>query len=292
MSLNLPDPLQAFDTPDASKPSGNPYVEDATDSENNYFQEDAYLLSNLGAPSISQGSPGILTGITGYEAFAQMEKGLDDGSVLNAVSGGVGYALDILSFATDPIGYVAGQLFSWMLEHVEPLRQVLDYLGGNPTMIKAYAQSWTNIQEAMQAIQSDFGEKIATMSSWVGETAQAYRERVAAVQAQMGASGEAAGAINKLMLQVAEIVGGIRTAVRDTLSWLAGCLVGYAIKIAATVGTGTPLVIAQALMDITKAGVKVAEMLGILGKVISKAGVVLVVIRDLLDGIAKAAVVE
>src|SRR5690606_29457094 len=110
-----------------------------------------------GLSNVSMPSPGNLAGATGVtflEASVQLRDGIanEENKWINTISGGAALSLDILAFCGDPIGYVAGQLLSWMLEHVEPLRMVLDGLAGNPAMIKSYAASWESIATEMVAV--------------------------------------------------------------------------------------------------------------------------------------------
>ncbi|OLF07539.1 hypothetical protein BLA60_26830 [Actinophytocola xinjiangensis] len=264
----------------------NPLVEDGTDLRNNYLQ-DANPFENMGAPS--ENGPGFMAGITAFEAGWAIAEGIDKGDWKIALSGIVAAGLDIAAAALDPIAYVAGQLFSWMLEHIEPARAALHALSGNPDMVKSYAQSWTNIEQEMLKVSDEYRDSVtAGTGGWTGESAEAYRNRGAELAGICGGVAGAAHGIATLTLGMAEVVNGVRTAVRDILSAIAGSLVSWAIEIAASLGTATPLVVAQATSTIARVVAKVAQIMSKLSTVIGAAISLLVAVRDIVDGLIRA----
>ncbi|MFC5290710.1 WXG100 family type VII secretion target [Actinokineospora guangxiensis] len=271
---------------DIDNKTDNPLVEDGTDLRNNYAQ-DLNPFENMGAPS-ADGGPGFMAGITAFEAGWAIAEGIDKGDWKLAVSGLIAGGLDVAGAALDPIAYVAGQLFSWMLEHIEPARAALHALSGNPDMVKAYAQSWTNIEQEMLAVSQEFGAAARSEApSWTGQAATAYRDRAAEIAGICGGVAGAAHGIATLTLGMAEVVNGVRTAVRDILAAIAGSLVSWAIELAASLGTAAPLVAAQASAAIARVLSKVAQILFKLETALSAAITLLVAIRDILDGLIR-----
>lgn len=253
-------------------------------------QQDGFIR-DLRAPTASDN--GAMAGVTFYEAAVQLKQGLDNGDLLNIASGFAAASLDLLAVGSDPIGYVAGQLMSWMLEHVEPMREVLDGLAGNPPMIAAYSQAWADISTEVAAVQAELGAKVESgTGSWVGEAGNAYRAHAADVGNLLGAAGQAAQAISTLAEQVGHLVAGIRTAVRDILSGLAGALVSYAIEEACSLGAATPVVVAQATARIAWAMGKVAQLVKYMDDIVKFSLTWIVALRDILDGVFKSAAVE
>jgi hypothetical protein len=47
----------------------------------------------------------------------------------------------VLSLVTDPIGTLAQYGVSWLIEHVQPLKDCLDWLAGNPPVIQGFADT-------------------------------------------------------------------------------------------------------------------------------------------------------
>src|SRR5262245_62370 len=72
----------------------------------------------------------------------------------NGVEAGVvalGVAAEGASAIIDPIGTLASWGASWAMEHIEPLRDALDKLTGNPGEVSAYAQTWRNVASSTDA---------------------------------------------------------------------------------------------------------------------------------------------
>ncbi|MFD0200363.1 MULTISPECIES: hypothetical protein [Saccharothrix] len=272
---------------DVDDASTNPLVDQRSDLRNNYLQ-DANPLENMGAPDAEQGT-GFMTGITAFEAGWTIAQGIDQNDLGLIISGVAAAALDVASAAVDPIAYVAGQLFSWMLEHVEPARTALHAVTGNPDMVKGYAQTWTNIEQEMLKLGEEFQQTARTgVPSWTGDAADGYLRKADAIAGiAKGAAGGAHG-IAGITMAMAEVVGGIRVAIRDLLATLAGALVSWAIELACTLGAAAPLVVAQATAKIAQVVRIVASLLKALGKALSSALTWLVQLRDLFDAFWRA----
>lgn len=292
--MNFTDPLkQGADlTVDAPAPD-NDLVNPGVDRRNNYDQPEFINhfspvdVSNVGMPT--QTGLGALTGVTIFEAGYQIGDGIRSGSWMNIASGAAAAALDVLGYLTDPLGYVAGQLFTWMLEHVEPLREVLDMLAGNPTMIKAYSDSWGRVEQELTAVGAEFATQIkGGTTDWIGESGDAYRARGADVGNMIAGVAAAANGVKNLITQVGELIAGIRTAVRDTLAGLAAQLVSSSIELAATVGTAAPHVIVKVLREISTAFTTVSKLVKSIADALEGVLIVMVALRDLMDGVAKA----
>lgn len=271
---------------DVDNRSDNPLIDQRSDLRENYLQ-DLNPVENVGLPS-ADGGPGFMAGITAFEAGWAIAEGIDKGDWKLALSGLAAGALDVAAAALDPIAYVAGQLFSWMLEHIEPARAALHALSGNPDMVKGYAQSWTNVEQQMLSVAQDYRDAAAGEApGWTGEAASAYRNRAAETAGVCGGVAGAAHGIATLTQGMAEVVNGVRTAVRDILSAIAGSMVSWAIEIAASLGTATPLVVAQATSKIAQVVSTVARTIAKLDTVLGAAITALVALRDLLDGLLR-----
>ncbi|WP_433409765.1 EspA/EspE family type VII secretion system effector [Saccharomonospora azurea] len=267
-----------------------PLVEENTDPDNFYAADraDGDPFTKMDAPS-QDGGTGFMTGVTPFEAGWAIAEGIDKGDYKLAVSGLVAGGLDVASAVTDPIGFVAGQVISWMLEHIEPARKALDDLAGNPDMVKAYAQSWTNVEEELTAL----GDEMKTVApaeteGWTGGAADAYRTKAENLAGVFGSAAGAAHGIAGLTMGMAEVVNGVRTAVRDLLASIAGSLVSWSIELLCTLGTAAPVVAAQATTAIARVTNMVAKLLKALGTAMTDAITWLTVLRDLFDGLLRA----
>jgi hypothetical protein len=272
---------------DVDDSSDNPLVDPGSDLRNNYMQDDN-PVENTGPPDPESGNTGAFTGITAFEAGWTIAQGIDQNDVGLIISGVAATTLDVVSVATDPIAYIAGQLFSWMLEHVEPARAALHALTGNPDMIRSYAATWTNIENEMLAVGGEFEQSLTTTQSWTGDAADAYRDDAAAMAGiAKGAAGGAHG-LAGLTMSMAEAVGGIRVAVRDLLSTLAGALVSAAFQLLVSRGAAAAAVVTQTTTKIAQVVRIVATLLAALGRALASALTWLIVLRDLFDGYVRA----
>ncbi|HLS75379.1 MAG TPA: hypothetical protein VK083_01145 [Nocardia sp.] len=238
---------------------------------------------------IENNSSGPLTGITAVEAVVQISHGFDSASIFNIFSGAAALGLDVLSAATDPIGYVAGQLLSWMIENVGPIREKFNLLGGDPGVIKASAAAWEQVRTDLTQLAGDItASAAATAASWAGLAAEAYRRRSEDLVEHVEAMAETARVAAQMTTAAGEFVAGLRTAIRDLLTALAGRLVSWTLEITCTIATATPLVVAQALEAIATSTRQTAMILNQLVKAIDALGPAAASVRDLVDGTFKS----
>ena len=73
------------------------------------------------------------TGIGIAESVTDLVQGIQSGNWVDIGLGGLTTGLEALSIVMDPIGSVASNLVSFVIEHVEPLQDALDKLAGKPT---------------------------------------------------------------------------------------------------------------------------------------------------------------
>lgn len=205
----------------------------------------------------------------------------------SALASGSALASDVVGAIADPIGAVAGQLIGWMLEHVEPLRMVLHQLTGNPDMVQGYADTWTNISGRMAEQGEDYLNRVPEdVGDWVGAGGDAYRKSaVATIQLCAGAV-EGADAVSSAAAKMKDVVGSVRTAVRDILADLAGGLVSAAIQ--AATGVLAPSAVKTIITRIAKAGVDIANWVTKLTLVISRLSAVIADLVQALDELEQA----
>ena len=87
-----------------------------------------------GNPLVAQ-AQSQTTGVTGIgiaKSAVDLANGVKDGSWVEGGLGAFGVGLEVLSLVTDPIGTLAQYGVSWLIEHVQPLKDCLDWLAGNP----------------------------------------------------------------------------------------------------------------------------------------------------------------
>ncbi|WP_051366492.1 WXG100 family type VII secretion target [Hamadaea tsunoensis] len=197
------------------------------------------------------------TGLGLVEDAAQVANGIHNHSWVDATLGGVGGTLDILGMVIDPIGSLVAWGVSWLMEHLKPLKEALDWLAGNPDKIAAHAQTWKNVSQFTDQAREQFADAVRTQTAqWVGDSGDAYREHAGIhLQALEGIS-KATNAISYAVEGAGLLVGLVRGIVRDLIAQfiatLAARLPQWLAEEGLTLGLGTPVVIGQVTALVAK----------------------------------------
>ncbi|MFD4353117.1 hypothetical protein ACFWPX_11200 [Nocardia sp. NPDC058518] len=259
-------------------------IDDKADSTKAYYQEDVSFLSNVGLEGDAKtGTPGILKGtIAGdaWDVYGNFASGQVDTAMLGIV-GMAGTVMEVAYKILDPFAFIGSQVAKWMLDHIEPLRQSLDQLAGNPEIVEAYAKSWTKISTALSGVSASWKSSVEQdIDDWQGEAGGKYRDKAATMIDQIDAASGMAATLGKSMETVSKVVDVVRTLVRDVIANLLGAAIGWTIELLATAGTGAAHVIPAALRRIARDTLTVSEMLGDLKRVFTD-------LKTLVEPIAK-----
>ncbi|HLU32673.1 MAG TPA: ADP-ribosyltransferase [Natronosporangium sp.] len=209
------------------------------------------------------------SGLWMLESIEDARSGIASGSWVDASLGVGGAALSGLGFVVDPVGSLVSMGVAWLIEHVKPLSDALDWLAGDPDQIAAYAQTWANV--ATRAIES--GEELAAsvareVADWADRAAEAYRVHVEQRVAALGGIGEAAAGIGEAVRGSGELVAAVRMIVRDLIAEcvavLAARLPTWLAEIAGTLGFATPVVVAQVASLVAKWAARISRFLSAL----------------------------
>ena len=90
------------------------------------------------------------SGIWIAEDIEQIGHGVRSGSWVDGSLGIVSAGLDGLALVSDPLGTLLQCGVAWLIEHVRPLSEALDWLAGDPGAIAAQAQTWRNVGGSMR----------------------------------------------------------------------------------------------------------------------------------------------
>lgn len=191
-----------------------------------------------------------------------------------AASAGV-LALDGLITAIDPIGSALAAGVGWLMEHFAPLREVLDFLAGDPNAIKAGADTWQQVQADLEKLAAEIpGQVQSDCAEWQGQACDAYRQRSAelaeGVEAMSVSAGTASGAMATAGTMVATCRGLIRDIVaaivaeliKGALAALAGSVISFGATVAGYLGYAA----GRIGMTLSKIATKISQLLGKLGK--------------------------
>lgn len=265
---------------DAEAPEGNELIDAGADYRNEYYQEDLFLNSDIGTPTGPDGeepaNAGILTGTVlgdGFETYHLFKSG----EQLEAIVKGISIAATAMDLGKaigsgnylDPFGWLGGQIMSWMLEHVEPMRKTLDALAGNPDMVGAYTNSWKEIATRLTEVAAGWAQSVESgTKEWVGDAADAYRAKAAEQVDRIGGWSANATVLSLLNEQLGKLVDTVRGLISGILSALAEVLVEVTIILLASAGTGAVAATARAMFGISSASLKISTVLADLAKAV------------------------
>jgi hypothetical protein len=172
--------------------------------------------------------------------------GVRSGSWIETSLGAVSAGLDALAFVSDPLGALLQYGVAWILEHVRPLSEALDWLAGDPAQIAGHAQTWRNVAAALRDRAEELGRAARwDTAEWTGTAAEAYRRWSGLQQGAVGGLAGAAETLAAITEGAGVLVAGVRVMVRDAIAVLVSRLISYAAEEVFTLGLATPLVVEQ-----------------------------------------------
>ncbi|MEU8815378.1 hypothetical protein [Actinoplanes sp. NPDC048796] len=172
--------------------------------------------------------------------------GVRSGSWIDTTLGAVSAGLDALALISDPIGGLLQYGVAWIIEHVKPLSEALDWLAGDPGQIAAHTQTWRNVAAALRDEAAGLDRAVRwDTSEWVGSASDAYRNWTGQQRDAVGALATASDTMAAITEGAGMLVAGVRTMVRDAIAVLVSRLMSYAAEMAFSLGFATPLVVEQ-----------------------------------------------
>ncbi|GAA1962340.1 RHS repeat-associated core domain-containing protein [Amycolatopsis minnesotensis] len=229
----------------------------------------------------AQSQTTAVTGIGIAESSVDLANGVKDGSWVEGGLGALGVGLEALSLVVDPIGTLAQYGVSWLIEHVQPLKEALDWLAGNPPVIQSFSDTWANVAKEVNTVSGDLANEVKNgTAGWKGTAADAYRASGAEQVDAIAGAATLADGISVGVMIMGQVVAMVRETVRDLVAELIGKLISWALEEACTLGFATPLVAVQATTAITKAITKVGDLIR---KLVKTIGNVTPKIRKIID---------
>ncbi|MGK5680622.1 WXG100 family type VII secretion target [Actinoplanes sp. URMC 104] len=233
------------------------------------------------------------TGLGLVEDAAEISNGIRNGSWVDTTLGGAGGSLDILATAIDPLGTLMAWGVGWLMEHVQPLKEALDWLAGQPDEIAAHAATWRNVAEAMASTQQGYADAVRSQTAdWLGASGDAYRNHAARQSDALGGIATVAGAISYAVEGAGLLVGLVRGIVRDLIAQfvatLAARLPQWLAAEGLTLGLATPVVVSQVAGLVAKWVNRIQEFLRALLNSLRRLNGKLNELTGMLDRLQKA----
>ncbi|GAB1641465.1 hypothetical protein [Krasilnikovia sp. MM14-A1259] len=247
-----------------------------------------------GAASI--GRPGLIaqeSATKGYEGAGIFESAcgvVDSGFHLD----GFGFAGNLVATGLGAIGAIMDPLqavfaagVSWLMEHLDCLREPLDRLMGDPKAIEGHAQSWKNIEKRIYDATDFFVAEVNRSTAvWAAESAEAYRQRAHDHADAIQAIGKIADGMSKATTIMGALVGVVRNTIRDIVAEVVGACISKAIQAATVVLI--PKVAAEVAVLVAKTSTKILGLLKQLFSSIKQVGLFTKRMQSLLEEVAQA----
>ncbi|MEV6335545.1 RHS repeat-associated core domain-containing protein [Nocardia vinacea] len=228
------------------------------------------------------------SGVSVFETVSDLHSAITSGSWIDGGLGVLGVGMEAVSLVIDPIGTIASYGVGFLIEHVKPLSDVLDWVAGDPDQIEAYAKTWENVATSIaetsethkQAVEQD-------VAGWTGSTADAYKKSAADTSSLLSAASTAAKAASDAVRMAGGIVAAVRMVVRDLVAQAVGRLAAWAAEEVFSFGVATPLVAAQAATFVAKTMTTIANLFRKLARTFAKLMPLLKRLKSVFADIAK-----
>ncbi|MFC5924038.1 WXG100 family type VII secretion target [Micromonospora vulcania] len=220
------------------------------------------MTTNPLVATASDTAPSAWAGIWICEDIELIAQGVRNGSWIDGSLGVVSAGLDGLAFVSDPVGALLQYGIAWLIEHVKPLSEALDWLAGNPAEITAHAQTWRNVAASLRQEAAGLAGAVrADVAGWGGSAGPAYRAWAAEQTQAITGLAQGADALAAITEGAAGLVAAVRLLVRDAIATCVSRLIVYAGELVITGGLAAPLVAEQVATTVASWAARIARLL-------------------------------
>jgi hypothetical protein len=202
------------------------------------------------------------SGVWIAEDIELIGQGVKNGSWIDGSLGVVGAGLDALAIVSDPVGALLQYGVAWIIEHVKPLIEALDWLAGDPGQIAGHAQTWHNVAASLRDSTANVDRAVRwDVADWGGTAGPAYRAWAGQQQTALGGLAKAAETMATITEGAGMLIAAVRLLVRDAIATCVSRLIVYAAEEAFSLGVATPLVVEQVTTLVASWAGKIARWL-------------------------------
>ncbi|MGC4866230.1 WXG100 family type VII secretion target [Micromonospora sp. DT53] len=220
------------------------------------------MTSNPLAAAAADTPPSAWAGVWICEDIELIAQGVRTGSWIDGSLGVVSAGLDALAFVSDPVGALLQYGIAWLIEHVKPLSEALDWLAGDPAQITAHAQTWRNVAGSLRDDAAELARAVRTdVAGWGGSAGPAYRAWANEQQQAITGLAQGADTMAAITEGAASLVAAVRLLVRDAVATCVSRIIVYAGELLITGGLAAPLVVEQVTTLVASWGARIARLL-------------------------------
>ncbi len=200
--------------------------------------------------------------------------------------GSAGVDIGMIAAGGNPFESLLSWGFGWVIEHVDFLKEPLDYVTGDQDALDLEAQKWTAISKEVQKMAEELTDEVRkNCMTWEGPAADAYRQYVQEQLDNYRALSDAAAKAGSVVEICKMILDVVRTLIRDLITDTLAKIIFILLRYpppgypGALAGEGVPFAVRQA----TKAMGQVKRLM----KAFSNAKAILGLLGDALQAIAR-----
>ncbi len=211
------------------------------------------------AESARKNTENPANGAGGIENFVGTAMALQNHDWDTAGLSAVGLGVDAVGLAANPLATLASWGVGWAIEHVSFLTEPLNALAGDPNAISGMASSWENIGKELKTVATEYGTSASNTSGWEGKAGDAYRKLAADTAKTIDALGEACNGMKGAVDGAGAVVGAVRGIVRDLIAGALGEIIAAAIKWVAAAACTAGIAVGGAIAEVISIALRWAE---------------------------------
>ncbi|MGW5558195.1 WXG100 family type VII secretion target [Micromonospora sp. NPDC003944] len=220
------------------------------------------MTSNPLVAAAADTPPSAWAGVWICEDIELIAQGVRTGRWIDGSLGVVSASLDALALVSDPVGALLQYGIAWLIEHVKPLSEALDWLAGDPAQITAHAQTWRNVAGSLRDDAAELARAVRTdVARWGGSAGPAYRTWASEQQQAITGLAQGADTMAAITEGAAGLVAAVRLLVRDAIATCVSRIIVYAGELLITGGLAAPLVVEQVSTLVASWGARIARLL-------------------------------
>ncbi|HWC84600.1 MAG TPA: hypothetical protein VG756_31975 [Pseudonocardiaceae bacterium] len=177
--------------------------------------------------SSTQDSTTWHSGLNIVDDAASLHQGISSGSWIESGLSAVGTGLDAVNLLTNPVSALVSCGLNFLIEHIKPLQDALNWLAGDANQVNAYGGTWHNVSGSIgQAGSTAMSSLTKDTQNWTGQAATNYRGYAQQQIDNLTASATAANTIGS----ATQLIGGLVLTVRNTIRDLVTQAIGQIIQ--------------------------------------------------------------
>lgn len=119
------------------------------------------------------------TGLSFADDYKGISQAIESGDWISGAVAGIGASLNVASVVIDPFSSLLAMGIEWAMEQVEPLKEALDWLTGDPETVETHAITWDNIADELFAIGDELQARLEDdLDGWQGSAVRVSLEVV------------------------------------------------------------------------------------------------------------------